>query len=167
MFDFGENMRTATSLLICLFLINAVSPAVSGQVRDSKSWKSVEDLPKNSLVIISNRQSRRFVGVVRSVDDRSIELIQGQVVHSVRRSDVKTVHLAEWRNTGRARNRGALWGLFAGIAIAGLRESVSPTNAQDVTPGMIVAIGSISGAAIAKRRAAKPKRGKLVYAAGD
>lgn len=156
-------MRPLTIFIIAAMALNALSVIGLSQTPNSEGWERVKTLPSYSALIIERRGKRRIYGHVVSANDQALTIKTRDIELIVDRSTVLRVYHAEFRDAEKAKRRGALWGILAGVGLVAFRESIAPSEAQDTSNGILLVVGLGAGIGTAVKRAEKPKKGDLLY----
>lgn len=156
-------MKHLTIFIIAVMALNGFTVIGLSQTPYSEGWERVKALPTHSALIVERREAKRIFGLVISANDQALTIKTKDTNLIVDRSTVLRVYRAEFRDASKAKRRGALWGILAGVGLIALRESIAPSEAQDASNGILFVVGLGTGIGAAVKRAEKPKKGELLY----
>lgn len=159
-------MRSLIILIITGIGFVAFPLPALGQTADSGGWARVKSLQSFTAVIVELRGAKRVSGHMISASDESILLKTKDSEMKIERSSVLRIFRAEFRDEGKAKRRGAIFGLLAGIGLVAIRESIAPSHAQDSSNAILLVAGIGGGVGVATKRAEKAKKGDLIFNSG-
>jgi hypothetical protein len=147
-------------LSVCLLLISPL--AVSAQ---SNNWTTVKATPKGTEVILERKRDNGVTGNIQTVTDDSIAVTSDDGSFIIGKDNVAKIYYAVARDKKKSMNRGALYGMLAGLAAGFAVALVREPEGQEM-PGVATFLaGGGIGIWAGSRHAKGKDKGPLIYSA--
>lgn len=159
------DMKLSRQFAVLLLITGCVIAFPANFFAQTDNWTSVKALKDGTELIVTRKNSGRVVGYVQAVNDESVALTSDAGTFVIGKDYVSKIYYAVPRNKRKSLNRGALYGMIAGLVVGVAIGSVHEPEGQE-TPGLGAFLaGSAIGVWAGSRHAKGKDKGALIYSA--
>ena len=152
-----------TSTVIALLLMTILALPMCARAQ-TDSWVGVQALRPGTEIFVLRKNKDKVVGVLQSATGDTIALTADEGSFVIGKANIAKIFYAVPRDKKKSMNRGALYGMLAGLGTA---VAVSTMTADsDQTPGWPIFLGGgLAGMWLGKKHGAGKDKGPLIYSA--